>query len=69
MVSFLLLALAAQAPPHADPQQRAREIALHLPFAHDAFLELRRAAASISDPALRAAVEAQLLAPWLPAEA
>lgn len=65
----LLLALAAQAGGAPDPQRRAREVALRLPFAHDAFLQLRREAASISDPALRAAVEAQLLAPWLPAEA
>jgi hypothetical protein len=31
--------------------------------------ELRKEAGAISDPALRAAVEAQLLAPWLPEEA
>ena len=72
MVPILLLALSA-APrgpgPAQDPQKRARALALRLPFAHDAFLELRRQAAAIADPALRAAVEAQLLAPWLPAEA
>lgn len=44
-------------------------IARSLPFAHEAFLELRREAGAIPDPALRAAVEAQILAPWLPDEA
>src|SRR3954462_15443663 len=60
---FLLLA----AP--KDPGVRAREVAAKLPFAHRAYLELRREAAAIPDPALRAAVEAQMLAPWLPPEA
>jgi len=63
MIGILLLALAQ------DPAQRAREVAIALPFAHDAFLELRREAGAIGDPALRAAVEAQILAPWLPPEA
>ncbi len=40
-----------------------------MPAAHDAALELRREAAALPDPALRAAVEAQILAPWLPDEA
>src|SRR3954471_16936351 len=44
-------------------------IARGLPFAHDAMLELRREAAAIPDPALRAAVETQILTPWLPQEA
>lgn len=53
----------------ADPATRAREVAAKLPFAYGAYLELRRDAAAISDPALRAAVEAQMLAPSLPPEA
>ena len=44
-------------------------IAKSLPFAHEAMLELRRDAGAISDPALRAAVEAQILAPGLPEHA
>jgi hypothetical protein len=44
-------------------------VAKKLPFAHDAFLELRRNAGAIGDPSLRAAVEAQILTPWLPKEA
>src|SRR5512142_592906 len=57
VIAFLLLALAQ------DPTARAREAARKLPFARDAMLELRREAAAIPDPALRAAVEAQILAP------
>src|SRR4051812_13373235 len=53
-------------PPPAEPAARAREIARQLPWAHDAMLELRREAGKIGDPALRAAAEAQILAPWLP---
>jgi len=64
---MILLLLAAALVP--SPAQKAREIALALPVAHNAFLELRREAGAISDPALRAAVEAQILAPWLPPEA
>ena len=60
---ILLLAVAL------DPTAHAREVSRKLPFAHDAMLELRREAGAISDPALRAAVEAQILAPWLPSEA
>jgi hypothetical protein len=61
---FLILAAAVQ-----DPGARAREIATRLPVAYRAYLELRREAAGIGDPALRAAIEAQILAPWLPPEA
>lgn len=57
---FLLFAVAL------TPAQRARELSKHF---QPQMLELRRAAAGIKDPALRAAVEAQLLAPWLPPEA
>lgn len=64
MLALLMLLAAAQ-----DPLVHAREVARRLPFAHDAMLELRREAAALPDPALRAAVEAQLLAPWLPREA
>jgi hypothetical protein len=60
----LLLFAAAQ-----DPAAHAREVAHKLRFAHAAMLEVRREAAAISDPALRAAVETQLLTPWLPGEA
>jgi len=61
----LLLLLAAA----ADPTARAREVATRLPTAYRAYLEIRREAGAIGDPALRAAVEAQILAPWLPPEA
>ena len=61
----LLLMLAAA----ADPGARAREVATRLPAAYRAYLQLRREAGAIGDPALRAAVEAQILAPWLPPEA
>src|SRR5229473_1048452 len=61
MILLILLAI--------TPAARAREVATKLRFAHDAMLELRREAGAIEDPALRAAVEAQILAPWLPAEA
>jgi hypothetical protein len=60
----LLLVLAA-----ATPTARAREVATRLPTAYGAYLEIRREAGAIGDPALRAAVEAQILAPWLPPEA
>ena len=62
MIIAILLAL-------GDPTARAREVARKLPFAHGAMLELRREAGALPDPALRATVEAQLLAPWLPEEA
>ncbi len=63
MLALLLFAVAQ------DPTAHARDLASKLPVAHDAMLELRREAAALPDPALRAAVEAQLLAPWLPNEA
>ena len=63
-IPLLLLLAVAQ-----DPGARAREVASRLPFAYRAFLEVRREAAAIADPALRAAVEAMILAPWLPADA
>src|ERR1700682_4999556 len=60
MILLVLLAI--------TPAARAREVATKLKFAHDAMLEWRREAGAIEDPALRAAVEAQILTPWLPAE-
>jgi hypothetical protein len=66
MAMIPLLLLLAAAP---DPAPRARELAARLPTAYRAYLEIRREAAAIGDPALRAAVEAQILAPWLPPEA
>jgi hypothetical protein len=72
LASLILAAAAAQPGPKSIPSDagaRAREIARQLPWAHDAMLELRREAGKIQDPALRAAAEAQLLAPWLPREA
>jgi len=62
-IPLLVLLAAAQ-----DPGARARDVATRLPVAYRAFLELRREAAAIGDPALRAAAEAQMLAPWLPPE-
>jgi hypothetical protein len=62
-IPLLLLLAVAQ-----DPGARARDVATRLPTAYRAFLELRREAAAIRDPALRAAAEAQILAPWLPQE-
>ncbi len=53
----------------ASPAERARAVADKLPFAHVANLEVRKAAGAIKDGPLRAAVEAQLAAPWLPPEA
>jgi hypothetical protein len=50
----------------ADPAAHARAIANELPWAHNAFLEMRREAGKIQDPSLRAAVEAQILTPWVP---
>ncbi|MGZ6123872.1 MAG: hypothetical protein ACXWLR_02875 [Myxococcales bacterium] len=66
MATFPLLLLVAVA---QTPAARARAVATNLPFAYRAYLELRREAGAIGDPALRAAVEAQILAPWLPPEA
>src|SRR4051812_36471227 len=62
MIIALLLAAAA------DPAAHALDIARKLPVSHEAMLELRREAAALPDPALRAAVETQLLAPGMPAE-
>jgi hypothetical protein len=56
----LLLALA--------PDARARQIADQLPIARTAIRELRVAASRIDEAPLRSAVEAQMLAPWLPPE-
>src|SRR5947207_1681821 len=61
MIIAILIAL-------GDPAAHARELARKLPAAHNAMLELRREAAALPDPALRAAIETQLLAPGLPAE-
>src|SRR5947207_60921 len=61
MIIAILIAL-------GDPAAHARELARKLPAAHNAMLELRREAAALPDPALRATVETQLLAPGLPAE-
>src|SRR5262249_11013223 len=66
MATIPLLVLLAAA---HDPAVRARELATRLPAAYSSYLELRRDAGAIGDPALRAAVEAQILAPWLPPEA
>src|SRR6266478_4782383 len=49
----LLFVLAAAA---QEPAARAREIAVRLPFAYRAYLELRREAGALGDPALRAAI-------------
>ncbi len=64
----MLLAVLLALSPTQDPSAHAREVAGKLPFARAALLELRRHAAAITDPALRAAVEAQMLAPGLPPE-
>src|SRR3954471_12271179 len=61
MIIALLLAA-------ADPAAHALEIARKLPVAHEAMLELRREAAALPDPALRATVETQILAPGMPPE-
>ena len=41
-----------KAAPPEDPEKRARAIARELPWARDAFFELRREAGKIEDPAL-----------------
>jgi len=76
MLATLFLAAAAAAPTPAkpapgkplDPPAHARAIAKELNWALNAMFEVRREAGKISDPALRAAVEAQILAPWIPHE-
>jgi hypothetical protein len=72
LVLFLLAADTLPAPvpstPAFDPAaaKRAQEVAEKLPAARHALREARLAAAALKDPPLRAAVEAQLAAPWLP---
>jgi hypothetical protein len=81
MFAALLIAAAAAANPAKpagkptpvakkplDAAGRARAIAKELPWARNAMFEVRREAGKIQDPALRAAVEAQILAPWVPHE-
>jgi hypothetical protein len=69
----LLVAGATPAPPAppapSDPAARALEVARRLPLARHALREARRAASDLKDQPLRAALEAQLSAPWLPPEA
>ena len=52
-----------------SPADRAKDVAARLTIARDAMREIHRSAAAISDPALRSAVEAIVMAPWLPPEA
>jgi hypothetical protein len=52
-----------------DPAARALALATRIPLARKALRECRREAAAIKDDPLRAAVEAQLQAPWLLPEA
>jgi len=60
---FALLLLLA-----AAPAERAKDVAARLPIARDAMREVHLAAAAIADQPLRAAVEAIVMAPWLPPE-
>jgi hypothetical protein len=60
LVLLLLLA--------AAPAERAKEVAARLPIARSAMREVHLAAAAIGDQPLRAAVEAMVMAPWLPRE-
>ena len=60
LVLLLLLA--------AAPAERAKDVAARLPIARSALREIHLAAAAISDQALRATVEAMVMAPWLPRE-
>jgi hypothetical protein len=53
----------------ADPAARALFLAQRIPLSRQAFRECRHAASEIKEDALRAAVEAQLQAPWLLPEA
>jgi hypothetical protein len=62
MVALLLLAV-------LSPADRAGQVAGRLGIARDAMREIHLAAAAIRDPPLRAAVEAVVMAPWLPPEA
>ena len=61
MLALLLLFAAA-------PAERAKDVAARLPIARSAMREVHLAAAAISDQPLRAAVEAMVMAPWLPPE-
>ena len=79
IAALLCAALAAGAAPKPapaateatpqDPATRALAVAARLSAARHALREARHAAAEIKDPPLRAAVEAQLAAPWLPESA
>ena len=60
LVLLLLLA--------AVPAERAKEVAARLPIARSAMREVHLAAAAISEQPLRSAVEAMVMAPWLPRE-
>jgi hypothetical protein len=62
MLALLLLAV-------LSPAERASQVAGRLTVARDALREIHLAAAAIEDPPLRAAVEAIIMAPWLPPEA
>ena len=53
----------------ASPADRAKEVAARLPIARSAMREVHLAAAAIGEEPLRAAVEAIVMAPWLPPEA
>ncbi|HWE23707.1 MAG TPA: hypothetical protein VG496_07175 [Myxococcales bacterium] len=53
----------------ASPADRAKDVAGRLAIARDAMREIHLAAAAIADPPLRSAVEAIVMAPWLPPEA
>ena len=61
MLGLLLLFAAA-------PADRAKDVAARLPIARSAMREVHLAAAAISDQPLRSAVEAMVMAPWLPPE-
>jgi len=61
MIALLLLFAAA-------PAERAKDVAARLPIARSAMREVHLAATAISDQPLRAAVEAMVMAPWLPPE-
>ena len=60
---FVLLLLLA-----AAPTERAKDVAARLPIARSAMREVHLAAAAITDQPLRSAVEAIVMAPWLPPE-
>ena len=60
---FVLLMLLASA-----PVERANDVAARLSVARSAMREVHLAAAAIDEPPLRSAVEAMVMAPWLPPE-